>query len=113
MMLGLGSVTLLVGLVFFTLMLGASDWYWMRSWLSTYFEVTFSAILALLLAAVGAINHAGRFYFYGILALVVILSGYLFGIHLGISTALLGGLIMISGLIVLLRYTSEYPAGIE
>lgn len=109
MMVALGSVTLLVGLVFFTLMLGASDLFWLKSWLSTYFELVFGVIMALLLSAVGAINRAGRFYVYAILALIILTSGYLFELHFGISLTLLGGLILVSGLVVLFRFLSEYP----
>lgn len=108
-MLALGSVTFLVGLVFFTLMLGASDLVWLKSWLYTYFELVLGVIAAILLAAVGAINRASRFYLYAIQAVVLLSAGYLFKIHLGISMTTLGALITISGLVVLSRYLGEYP----
>lgn len=110
MMLGLGGVTLLLGLVFFTLMLEASDMPWLKSWLSTYFVLLMGIIAALLLAAVGVINRAGRFYLYALLALVAFAAAYLFEIHLGIPFTILGALITLSGLVVLSRFLSEYPA---
>jgi hypothetical protein len=109
MVVGLGGVTLLVGLVFFTLMLGGSDLYWLKSWLSTYFELVLGVIAAILLAAIGVINRAGRFYLYALLALVLLSAGYLVDIHFGISLILLGGLILASGLVVLYRYINDHP----
>jgi hypothetical protein len=110
MMVGLGFVTLMMGLVFFLLILGASDLSWLRTWVFTYFELGLGVIAALLLAVVAAINRAGRFYLYAILALAILSAGYLFELHLGISLILLGGLILISGLVVLFRFLSEHPA---
>jgi len=109
MMLGLGSVTFLVGLVFFTLMLGASDLVWLKSWLYTYFELVLGVMAAILLAAVGIINRASRFYLYALLALVLLSAGYLLDIHLGFSMTTLGALITLSGLVVLSRYLGEHP----
>jgi MFS family permease len=109
MMLALGSVTFLVGLVFFTLMAGASDLVWLKSWLSTYFELVMGIFAAIVLAVVGAINRASRFYFYALLALVLLSAGYLFGIHLSTSMITLGTLITISGLVVLSRFIGEHP----
>jgi MFS family permease len=109
MMLALGSVTFLVGLVFFTLMLGASDLVWLKSWLYTYFELVLGVMATILLAAVGAINRASRFYLYALLALVLLSAGYLLDIHLGISMTTLGALITLSGLVVLSRYLGEHP----
>jgi hypothetical protein len=109
MMLALGSVTFLVGLVFFTLMAGASDLVWLKSWLSTYFELVMGIFAAIVLAVVGAINRGSRFYFYALLALVLLSAGYLFGIHLSTSMITLGTLITISGLVVLSRFIGEHP----
>ena len=109
MMLALGVVTFLAGLVFFTLMLGASELVWLKSWLYTYFELVLGVIAAILLAAIGAINQASRFYFYALLALILLSAGYLVEIHLGISMTFLGALITISGLVVLSRYLGEHP----
>ena len=109
MMLALGSVTFLVGLVFFTLMAGASDLVWLKSWLSTYFELVMGIFAAIVLAVVGAINRGSRFYFYALLALVLLSAGYLFGIHLSTSLITLGTLITISGLVVLSRFIGEHP----
>lgn len=110
MMMGLGGVTLLLGLVFFTLILGASDIPWLKSWLSAYFELLLGILAAVLLAVVGAINRAGRFYLYALLSLVAFATAYLFEIHLGIPLTILGALITLSGLVVLSRFLSEYPA---
>jgi MFS family permease len=109
MMLALGSVTFLVGLVFFTLMAGASDLVWLKTWLSTYFELVMGIFAAIVLAVVGAINRGSRFYFYALLALVLLSAGYLFGIHLSTSMITLGTLITISGLVVLSRFIGEHP----
>ena len=109
MMLALGSVTFLVGLVFFTLMAGASDLVWLKTWLSTYFELVMGIFAAIVLAVVGAINRASRFYFYALLALVLLSAGYLFGIHLSTYMITLGTLITISGLVVLSRFIGEHP----
>ena len=109
MMFALGSVTFLVGLVFFTLMVGASDLVWLKSWISTYFELVMGIFAAIVLAAVGAINRASRFYFYALLALVLLSAGYLFGVHLSTSMITLGALITLSGLVVLSRFIGEHP----
>lgn len=109
MMLVLGFLALLLGLVLFMLLVGGSETSWLRQWISSYFGLVIGVIGASLLATVGALNGLRRFYIYAALTLIVFSAMTFIEFHVGIALIVLGGLIFLSGLIILVRFINDYP----
>jgi hypothetical protein len=109
MMLVLGFLALLLGLVLFMLLVGGSEMSWLSQWLSSYFGLVIGVIGASLLAAVGALNGLRRFYIYAALTLAIFPAMTFIKFHVGIALIVLGGLIFLSGLIILVRFINDYP----
>jgi hypothetical protein len=110
MLAAIGTLTLLLGLVFFMIFSQESFLPGLRIWLQEYFELALGGLAALLFAIFGAINRAGHFFLYAFWAMAILTAGYLFQISLGISMTLLGGLVFLAGLVVLIRFLQENPA---
>lgn len=110
MLAAVGTLTLLLGLVFFMIFSRESFLPGLRIWLQVYFELALGGLAALLFAIFGAINRTGRFFLYAFLAMAILTAGYLYQISLGISMTLLGGSVFLAGLIVLIRFLQENPA---
>lgn len=109
MLFAVGTLTLLLGLVFFMIFSQKSLLPGLRIWLQEYFELALGGLAALLFAIFGAINRTGRFFLYALLAMAIFTAGYLFQISPGISMTMLGGLVFLAGLIVLIRFLREHP----
>ena len=71
--------------------------------------IMFAVSIGVALAGVAyALNHA-RFYFFGTLGLILILAFYVAGGRIGISVALLGVVIEVTGLVNLVSFLRKYP----
>lgn len=110
MMAAVGVLTLMLGFVVFALFSQEDLLPGVHAWLREYFELALGGLAALLLAVIGIIIRAGRYFLYAVLAIVIFTAGYLYQVNLGISMTLLGGWVFLAGLVVLLRFLREHPA---
>ena len=83
------------------------------AWLKLNSLLIFGGLIALILAIVGFITAAKRFYLYAVLVFAVFAYEQSAGIpdKVGLGTAIVaaGGVILVWGIVLLLRFLSKYP----
>lgn len=107
---GLLLVSLLLGLGFF---LAFSKGGSLVTVLRANFDAVIAVLTAALLAGIGLIFRAARFYVYALLALGLLLAGVWLDLLFAIPLSILGGLLALSGIILLLVWLNAHPAGVN
>ena len=103
----LSMLFLLLGMLVFLLFnLGiAAD---LRTWLYQYFPMALGVFAAALLALTGLILGLQRFYAYAGLLVLLVASGYLFNLSFEAGLLIFGGLVLLSGISLLMRFLSQH-----
>lgn len=107
---GLVLVSLLLGVGFF---LAFSTGGSLVAVLRANFDAATAVLTAALLAGLGLIFRAARFYAYAWLALGLRLAGAWIGLLFAIPLGILGGLLALTGLVLFLRWLSAHPASVH
>jgi hypothetical protein len=69
----------------------------------------FGGVFGLVLCAAAYFLKNSRFYFYALVAVILIWSANFMGIRLGVPIAILGGIVEGVGLIFMFRFYADYP----
>jgi len=107
----IGTVTMLIGLVFFVLSYKNNMPGWLELWMGDYFLVAFGGVLALLVTIATYIVGVWRYYVYATLIFIA----FVFASRLrpddmeSIPILIAGGIILISGAVILTRFLHKYP----
>jgi len=109
---GVLTVMMLLGLVFFAFFTWfsgetAPDW---AQWIANHFVLFIGLVWGGALAITGKLVNFPRLYAYGALvfgslAMTDLIDGY----HLGISLSLVGGIILLAGIALFVRFIRHYP----
>jgi hypothetical protein len=105
------TLTMLLGLVFFVLYSTNNIPGWLETWMGDYFFVAFGGAIALLVAAAATIVGVRRYYVYAALTFIAfVLASILRPDDMeGIPILIAGGIIVISGVAILMRFLRKYP----
>jgi len=105
------TFTMLLGVVFFVLFSTNSMPGWLDIWMGDHFLAAFGGMLALLVAVAAYIVGVRRYYFFAALTLIAfILASILRPNDMeGIPILIAGGIILISGAVILARFLRKYP----
>ena len=106
-----GTIALILGVVMAALYSTGSMPGWFDDWMRDYFFVFVGGMLAVIAAMVGYIINVGRFYLYAL----VVFGGFLAAALLrpddleGIPITVAGGLILLAGIVILVRFLIQNP----
>ena len=105
------TFTALLGVVFFVLFSTNSIPGWLDIWMENYFFATFGGIQALLVAVAAYIVGVWRYYIYAALVFIsYVIGGILRSNDMeGIPILIAGSIILISGIVILMRFLRKYP----
>ncbi len=109
---GMLTVTAVMGVVTFLFIAWVSKgaapaW---AQWTSEHFVIFIGLIWGGALAVTGWLVDFPRLYVYGALMFgSLLISDFVKGYHLGVSLAIVGGLILLTGIILLVRFLRRYP----
>ena len=105
------TFTMLLGVVFFVLFSTNSMPRWLDIWMGDYFFTAFGSVLAILVAAAAYVVGVWRYYIYAALTFVayVIANTLRPNDMEGIPILIAGGIILISGVVILVRFLRKYP----
>jgi hypothetical protein len=81
----------------------------LAAWIREYGLVVIDVLLAGLLGLIGWATGAKRVYAYAALAAVAFASSYWFNLDFPLLFTMLGAVIVLSGIVVLLRFKRKYP----
>ncbi|MFC2019284.1 hypothetical protein ACFLU4_04925 [Chloroflexota bacterium] len=106
-----GTITMLLGLVFFVLSSTNKMPTWLDVWMGDYFLAAFGGVIALLVAVAAYIVGVWRYYIYAALIFIAfILASILRPNDMeAIPISIAGGIILISGAVILTRFLHKYP----
>lgn len=104
----LGIVMLLgvLVLLLWTSQLGSSS---LRDWLRRYFEIAFGAMVAIVLCIMGLIHWIKRLYVYAVVMFLGFAGAHRFNFHMKFSFIAAGAIILLSGVVLLIRFLRKYP----
>jgi len=105
------TVTMLLGVVFFILYSANNMPRWLDIWMADYFVAAFGGVLALVVAVAAYVVGVWRYYVY---AAVVFIAYFVANMLRpndmeSIPVIVAGGIVFISGLIILIRFLRKYP----
>ena len=105
------TFTALLGMVFFVLFSTNNMPEWLDVWMKDYFLAGFGGMLALLIAAAAYVVGVWRYYVYAALTFIayVIASILRPNDMESIPIVIAGGILLISGVIILIRFLRKYP----
>ncbi len=105
------TFTMLLGVVFFVLFPTNNVPGWLDIWMGNYFFATFGGIQALLVAVAAYIVGVWRYYIYAALVFIsYVIGGILRSNDMeGIPILIAGSIILISGIVILMRFLRKYP----
>jgi hypothetical protein len=105
------TFTMLIGVVFFVLFSTNNMPVWLDRWLGDYFFIAFGGMLAILIAAAAYVVGVWRYYIYAALTFIAyVIANILRSNDMeGVPVIAAGGIILISGLIILTRFLRMYP----
>lgn len=107
-MLILFTITLFLGLlVMLVWTRGGSSG--LREWLRSYFEIIFGTMVAGILCVLAAIHLIKRLYVYAVLVFLAFAGAHWLDFHLKFSFMASGGIAVLSGLMILIRFLRNYP----
>jgi len=109
-------MTALMGIFFMTMLAGVGAFFatllipdWRHGWIAENFDLLLGMGGGLLIGAIGYITGNRRLYVYMVLAVVIFLISYLLSGPLWLSLVVLGGIMLLAGTSVLIRFLSEHP----
>lgn len=107
----IGTLTMIMGVVFFVLFTTNSMPEWLDIWMDDYFLTAFGCVLALSVATAAYIVGVWRYYIYaGLIFIVFVLANILRPNDMeSIPIVAAGGIVLISGAIILVRFLRKYP----
>ncbi|MFC1945524.1 hypothetical protein ACFLWF_02085 [Chloroflexota bacterium] len=107
----IGTFTMLIGMVFFVLSSTNSMPTWLHIWMGNYFLAALGGMLALLVAAAANVVGIWRYYIYAALTFIAYsLASILRPNDMEAMPILIaGGIILISGAVILTRFLRKYP----
>jgi hypothetical protein len=79
------------------------------SWFKEYSFLLFGAVLAVIIGVVAYVFEVSRVYAYAVLTLIAFAGDRLLNMHPSLSLILLGAIVLLSGLVVLIRFLRKYP----
>lgn len=100
---------LLLGMIFFALPLLGGPTQNLTFWLRQNIDQVLGILLAIFLAGVGLVISARRFYAYAVLCLLIFLAGNTISLPLWVSAVLTGGLILLAGSVIFVRFIRRNP----
>jgi hypothetical protein len=103
----LGSMSAVAGL--FTFYSVISTGYSFIEPLIANWKITIAVILLVVFSLFGYVSDLRRMYYYGLLSLIVFVSGIFLPVPGYMLILLVGGIISINGMTLLYRFTQEYP----
>ena len=105
------TATALLGFVFFVLFATDSMPQWLHTWMQNYFLVFFGGMMAVLVAAAAFLVGVKRFYAYAILIFIAFsIAAMLRMADLeGVPVTVAGGLVLLSGIWILVRFLRDNP----
>jgi MFS family permease len=105
------TFTMLLGVIFFVLYSTDNMPGWLDIWMGDYFLVVFGGVLAILVAVAAYIVGVWRYYIYAVLTFVAyVVANILRPDDMeGVPIIVAGGIILISGVIILMRFLRKYP----
>lgn len=106
----LGLVILALVVVLSGVLTGEGNASTLREWMQTNLPLAFGFLWAILLSALGALLHSGRFVLYALAALSIFIFSQLAGVSIPVTMIVLGALLFLSGLLVLLNFIRSHPA---
>lgn len=105
----LAMIGLMMGLVaFFLLTLGITPESW-RLWFGENFALLAGMFGGIVLAVIGAIIKAPRFYVYAVLSVVIIAIGSMLGVEFPLTLVALGAIILGVGAVFLIQFLRTHP----
>ncbi|MFC2033193.1 hypothetical protein ACFLUB_01545 [Chloroflexota bacterium] len=107
----IGTFTMLIGMVFFVLSSTNSMPRWLDAWMGNYFLAALGGMIALLVAAAANVVGVWRYYIYAALTFIAYsLASILRPNDMeAIPILIAGGIILISGAVILARFLRKYP----
>ena len=103
----LGSMSAVAGLfAFYSVLSTGINWI---EPLIVNWKITLAAILLVVFSLFGYVSDLRRMYYYGMLSLIVFVSGMFLPIPGYMLILAVGGIISINGITLLYRFTQEYP----
>jgi len=107
----IGTFTALIGMVFFVLHSTNRMPIWLDIWMEDYFLAAFGGMIALLVAISAYIVGVWRYYIYaGLTFMAFVLASILRPNDMEFIPILVaGGIILISGMVILTRFLGKYP----
>jgi hypothetical protein len=105
------SFTALLGMVFFVLFTSNTMPQWLETWMHDYFLTFFGGMIAVLITAAAFIVSVKRFYAYAVLVFIAFfLASILRPEDMEvIPITVVGGLILLSGIVILVRFLRYNP----
>jgi hypothetical protein len=103
----LGSISAVAGLFAFYSILSTGN-NWIEPLIANW-KITLAAILLVVFSLFGYVSDLRRMYYYGMLSLIVFVSGMFLPIPGYMLILAVGGIISINGITLLYRFTQEYP----
>jgi hypothetical protein len=105
------TLTMLMGMVFFILYSTDNMPRWLNIWMGDYFLAAFGGVLALLVTAAAYVVGVWRYYIYAVLTFVAYAVANILRPDdmEGVPIIVAGGIILISGVIILTRFLRKYP----
>ena len=86
---------------------------WLDTWMKNYFLILFGAMLAAIVGLAAYMVGVTRYYAYAVLVLIAFSVGQLFNTSTGLSVAVAGGLILLTGLVLFIHFLRKYPKPAE
>ncbi|MFC2002129.1 hypothetical protein ACFLUZ_06500 [Chloroflexota bacterium] len=107
----IGTFTMIIGVVFFMLSTTNSMPEWLDIWMNDYFLAAFGGVLALLVMVAAYVVGVWRYYIYAVLTFIAfVLASILRPNDMeAIPILIAGGIILISGAVILMRFLRKYP----
>ena len=109
---GILAVVMLLGIVFFlffTWMARGTAPAWTQ-WIGQHFIIFIGLVWGGALAVTGKLVDFPRLYIYGGLVFgSLLVTDFLEGYHLGISLSIVGGVILLAGIVLFMRFLRRYP----
>ncbi|MGB2800480.1 MAG: hypothetical protein WBC55_09855 [Dehalococcoidia bacterium] len=101
--------TMLLGVIVFALVSTNSLPQWLEAWLADYFLVAFAVMVGAIIAVGAFMVGVARFYAYAVLVLIAFAAGQWLNTSAGLPVTIAAGVILLSGLAVLIRFLRKYP----
>jgi len=101
--------TLVLGVVLFALVWTNALPPWLEAWMKDYFLVAFAVMVGVVIALGAYLARVARFYAYAVLVFAAFAVSQWLNTDAGLSVSVAAGLIVLSGLVVLVRFLRKCP----